>query len=113
MNGLAAIFLACGQDIADISMCHVCKDSCSINDDGSLHWAIEIPNLLVGTIGGGTGLGSQKECLTIMECYGEGKSQKFAEIIAATILVGELPTTAAVVNRSYVEVHNRYGRNTP
>jgi len=76
-------------------------------------WTIEIPNLLVDTIGGGTGLGSQKECLTIMECYGKGKSQKFAEIIAATILVGELPTTAAVVNRSYVEVHNRYGRNNP
>jgi len=37
VNGLTAIFLACGQDIADISMCRVCKDSCSINDDGSLH----------------------------------------------------------------------------
>ncbi|WP_089723910.1 hypothetical protein [Candidatus Thiosymbion oneisti] len=110
-NGLAAIFLACGQDMADISMCHVCRDSCSIDDNGSLHWEIEIPNLLIGTVGGGTRLGSQKECLSIMECYGEGKSQKFAEVIAATILAGEFPTAAAIVNRSYVDAHNKYGRN--
>lgn len=110
-NGIAAIYLACGQDMADLSSSHVCRDNCVVNDDGSLYWEIDIPNLLVATVGGGTSLGSQQECLRIMKCYGSGTAQKFAEIIAATTLAGEFPTAAAVVNRSYVDVHNSYGRN--
>jgi hydroxymethylglutaryl-CoA reductase (NADPH) len=49
--------------------------------------------------------------LGLIDCLGAGKSDKFAEIIAATVLAGEFPTAAAVVNRSYVDTHNKYGRN--
>ncbi len=68
-------------------------------------------NLLLGTIGGGTGLGTQAECLKIMECFGSGKADKYAEILAATVLAGEFPTAAAVITRTYVDIHNKYGRN--
>jgi len=47
----------------------------------------------------------------MMGCFGGGKADKFAELIAATVLAGEFPTAAAVVNRSYVDIHNKYGRN--
>ena len=110
-NGIAAIFLACGQDMADISSCHVCQTHSEVINGRDLQIEVEIPNLLVGTVGGGTGLGTQRECLSIMGCYGTGKADKFAEIIAATVLAGEFPTGAAVVNKTYVAAHEKYGRN--
>lgn len=111
-NAIAAVFLACGQDAADLSSAHVCEGSTALENNGKdLYWECTLRNLLVGTVGGGTGLGSQRECLEIMGCYGSGESDKFAELIAATVLAGEFPTAAAVVNRTYVDIHNKYGRN--
>jgi hydroxymethylglutaryl-CoA reductase (NADPH) len=110
-NGIAAIFLACGQDAADIVMSGICATSTEIIDGKDLLIETRIPNLLVGTVGGGTGLGTQSECLNIMGCLGTGQSNKFAEIIAATVLAGEFPTAAAVISRTYVDIHNKYGRN--
>lgn len=110
-NAIAAIFLACGQDAADISSSHVCRSRCEIVNGTELLWECELRNLLVATVGGGVGLGTQSECLKIMDCYGSGKSDQFAELVAATVLAGEFPTAAAVINRTYVDTHNKYGRN--
>lgn len=111
-NAIAAIFLACGQDAADLSSAHVCEGKCElINDGKELYWECVLKNLLIATVGGGTGLGTQSECLKIMGCFGAGNSDKLAELIAATVLAGEFPTAAAVVNRTYVDIHNKYGRN--
>jgi hydroxymethylglutaryl-CoA reductase (NADPH) len=110
VNALAAIFIACGQDLADLSSCHVCWSNSEIIGE-ELYWEINLPNLLVGTVGGGTVLATQSECLSIMGCLGSGCADKFAELIAATVLAGEFPTAAAVVNKSYIDVHENYGRN--
>lgn len=111
-NAVAAIFLACGQDVADLTSSAVCSSRCvAVNNGKDLRVDVVLRNLLVGTVGGGTGLGTQAECLKIMGCFGPGKSDKFAEIIAATALAGEFTTAAAVINRSYVDIHNKYGRN--
>ena len=111
-NGIAAIYLATGQDMADISSSHVCSSvGKAVNNNQDYLVEVMIPNLLVATVGGGTGLGTQKECLEIMGCFGSGKADKFAEIIAATVLAGEFTTAAAVVNETYVDIHNKYGRN--
>lgn len=111
-NGIAAIFLACGQDAADLSSAHTCTGSSEVVNEGKdLYWDCTLHNLLIGTVGGGTHLGTQRECLKLMDCLGTDKSDKFAEIIAATVLAGEFPTGAAVVNRTYVDTHNKYGRN--
>lgn len=111
-NGIAAIFLACGQDAADISSAHVCEGKCEVINKGKeLYWECTLKNLLVATVGGGTALGTQRECLKIIGCHGSAKSDKFAELIAATVLAGEFPTAAAVVKRTYVDIHDKYGRN--
>ena len=111
-NAIAAIFLACGQDMADVSTSHACATTTELVNHGKdLRIVSTLRNLLVGTVGGGTGLGTQSECLRLMDCFGSEKSDKFAEIIAATVLAGEFPTAAAVINRTYVAIHNRYGRN--
>jgi hydroxymethylglutaryl-CoA reductase (NADPH) len=99
--------------LADMSSSHVCTSACHIVDGGDLYFEVLLKNLLVATVGGGTGLGTQRECLRIMECEGDRMSDKLAELIAATVLVGEFVTAAAVVNESYVASHERYGRNRP
>lgn len=111
-NAITAIFIACGQDVADISTSHVCSTRGeALNDDKDFFIETTLYNLIVGTVGGGTGLGTQKECLKIMGCYGTGKADKFAEVIAATVLAGEFVTAAAVMNDTYVQAHNKFGRN--
>lgn len=111
-NAIAAIFIACGQDVADVSSSAVCSTTTELANGGEcLRITCTLRNLLVGTVGGGTGLGTQSECLKIMGCLGSGKSNKFAEIIAATVLAGEFPTASAVINRTYIAMHEQYGRN--
>jgi hydroxymethylglutaryl-CoA reductase (NADPH) len=110
-NGISAIYVACGQDVADISSSHTCSTTVKeINGGEDLRVDVVLKNLLVATVGGGTSVGTQKECLQIMDCFGSGNSDKFAEIVAATVLAGEVPTAAAVVNKTYVDTHNKYGR---
>jgi len=111
-NAIAAIFLATGQDMADMTSAGVCSTTVEpVNDKKDLYIQCILKNLLMATVGGGTGLGTQNECLEILGCVGSGKSDKLAEIIAATVLAGEFPTAAAVINETYVEIHNKYGRN--
>lgn len=112
-NGVAAIFAACGQDIADVSVSHIGFVSYELTEQDDLYAHLYIPNLCVGTVGGGTGLPTQKECLEIMDCYGSQKSKKFAEIVTASALAGEIGVMISLVNGSYVEAHEKYGRNRP
>jgi hydroxymethylglutaryl-CoA reductase (NADPH) len=109
-NAISAIFLACGQDIADISVSHVGITNFETTKDGDLYANVYIPNLFVGTVGGGTSLASQKECLELMGCYGSGKVYKLCEIIAAVVLAGEISVISALVSGNYVEAHEKHGR---
>jgi hydroxymethylglutaryl-CoA reductase (NADPH) len=113
VNGITAIFIACGQDVAQILHSASSVSGVSLNDDGTVSISIYVPNLLVGTVGGGTSLGTQKECLKIMQCYGSGNVNKFAEIIVATILAGELSISASLANGSFFQAHEMMGRNRP
>jgi len=110
-NAITAIYLACGQDVADVSTSHVGISSCEVTENKDLYISLYIPNLLVGTVGGGTGLATQRECLEIMDCYGSNKADKFAEIITASCLAGELSVLAAIVTNNFVLAHERLGRN--
>jgi len=109
-NGLAAIFLACGQDMANIA--DSCNGITSFRMFGKdLYVSVTLPSLIIGTIGGGTGLPTQKECLDIIGCYGKSKALKFAEIIAGVILAGELSLAGSIAANDFTEAHEKYGRN--
>ncbi len=69
--------------------------------------------MIVATFGGGTGLATQRECLELLDCYGTGKVNKLAEIIAATVLCGELSLGWAIAVDEWVSAHDRLGRNRP
>lgn len=113
-NAVTAMFIACGQDVADVSTSHVSMLSYDlVGREKDLYASLYLPNLLVGTVGGGTGLPTQRESLELLGCYGTGKARKFAELVAATALAGELAVMAAVIRGTYVEAHEKYGRNRP
>ena len=112
-NGITALFIATGQDVANVAESSAAYGYSELQSNGDYYAAITIPALIVATYGGGTGLGTQRECLEMLDCYGAGKVQKFAEIVAATVLAGEFSLGAAVVAEEWVEAHDAYGRNRP
>ncbi len=112
-NGITAIFIACGQDVADVAESSAAAVYAEITKSGDYYFSITIPSLIVATYGGGTGLPTQRECLEMMDCYGAGKVKKFAEIVAATVLCGELSLGTAVIADEWVSSHERLGRNRP
>ena len=112
-NGLAAIFIACGQDVANICNSAVGITNFEVTDEGDLYSSVTLPSLTVATVGGGTGLGTSRECLEMLGCAGSGHAAKFAEIVAATLLAGELSMGAAIASGEFVQAHETYGRNRP
>jgi len=111
-NALAALFIATGQDAANVAESHAAMTYVRLEDDGqTYYWSITLPALIVATFGGGTGLPTQSECLDILGCRGQGKVGRFIEICAATVLAGEVSLAGAVVAGDWVESHEKLGRN--
>lgn len=112
-NGLTCLFLACGQDIANVANASVGVSTLERTAAGDLYASVTLPSLTVATVGGGTGLGTGRECLEMLGCYGAGKAKKLAEIAAALLLAGELSMAGAIASGEFVEAHETYGRNRP
>ena len=110
-NGLTAIFIATGQDVANIAESHAAISYARLLENGDYYWSITLTSLIVGTYGGGTALPTQRECLELMDCYGKDKVKKLAEICAGTTLAGEVSLTCAVLAGNWVNSHERLGRN--
>ena len=109
-NALAALFIACGQDVACVSEASVGLTRMQADENGNLYVAVTLPNLIVGTIGGGTRFETAKECLEMIDCYGKDKARKFAEICAAVVLAGEISIIAALTAGDFAKAHGALGR---
>ena len=112
-NGITAMFIATGQDAANVAESSAAFVYSELRENGDYYYSVTIPSLIVATYGGGTGLPTQRECLELLGCYGTGKVQKLAEIVAATVLCGELSLGSAIVAEEWVEAHDLLGRNRP
>ncbi len=112
-NPLTAIFIATGQDVAHVHDSSVGTTTIDKTKEGDLYVAVNLPSLAVGTVGGGTGIGTQKECLQILGCSGPGKVYKLAEIIAASVLAGEISLAGSQAAGDFALTHNKLGRNRP
>jgi hydroxymethylglutaryl-CoA reductase (NADPH) len=112
-NGITAVFIATGQDVANVAESSAAFVFAEILPNGDYYYSVTIPSLIVATYGGGTGLATQRECLEMLGCYGSGKVRKFAEIVAATVLCGELSLGSAIVAEEWVQAHDLLGRNRP
>jgi hydroxymethylglutaryl-CoA reductase (NADPH) len=112
-NGLAAIFTACGQDVAYVTECATGHLDLDLTAEGDLYASLTLPSLLVGTVGGGSGQGTARECLGLLGCDGAGHGNTFAELVGAALLAGDLSLMAAFCSHEFVEAHERLGRNRP
>ncbi len=110
-NGITAMFIACGQDVANVAESSAAAVYAEITKSGDYYFSITIPALIVATYGGGTGLPTQRECLELLGCFGKDKVKKFAEIVAATVLCGELSLGTAVIADDWVSSPEQLGRN--
>lgn len=109
-NGLAALYIACGQDAACIAESAVGVTRFEVRPDGSLYAAVTLPNLMVGTVGGGTTLPSQKACLELMGLHGEGHARALAEVCAGMVLAGELSIIGALASGEFTRAHRKLAR---
>ncbi|MBX7221196.1 MAG: hydroxymethylglutaryl-CoA reductase [Blastocatellia bacterium] len=110
-NGITAMFIATGQDVANVSESSAGIMYCELTPEGSLYISITIPSLIVATFGGGTGLPTQQECMAMLGCEGKDKVNKLAEIVAGVVLAGELSLSSAISSHDWVSSHEQYGRN--
>ena len=108
-NMVAALYIATGQDPAQVVGGSMTVTSCE-DVDGDLYISVRMPTVEVGTVGGGTRLPCQREALQMIDCLGDGKSRKLAEIVAATVLAGELSTLAAQAAGQLGSAHAALGR---
>jgi hydroxymethylglutaryl-CoA reductase (NADPH) len=113
-NGLTALFIACGQDVACVTEASVAVSRIERTESGDVHASLTLPNLIVGTVGGGTRLPTARECLRILGCEGsaEGKESgtKLAEIAAAIALAGEISLAGAISAGEFAAAHERMRR---
>jgi hydroxymethylglutaryl-CoA reductase (NADPH) len=108
INVLPAIFIATGQDVACLAECSVAQNAMDYDARAdTLRWEVVCPNLVVGSVGGGTHLPTQRECLEVLGCTGEGGADRLAEICAATALANEISFWSAIVANEWVRAHER------
>src|SRR4051812_30627409 len=113
-NGITAMFIATGQDAANVAESSAAFVFAELDPDTKdYYYSVTIPSLICATYGGGTGLPTQREALQMLGCYGAGNVRKLAEIIAATVLAGELSLGSAIVAEEWVQAHDLLGRNRP
>ncbi|MDO5861609.1 MAG: hydroxymethylglutaryl-CoA reductase (NADPH) [Thermoplasmata archaeon] len=108
-NMVAALYIATGQDPAQVVGGSMTITTCE-DLDGDLYICVRMPAVEVGTVGGGTRLPCQREALNMIGCLGDGKARKLAEIVAATVLAGELSTLAAQAAGQLGSAHAKLGR---
>ncbi|MEM1597739.1 MAG: hydroxymethylglutaryl-CoA reductase (NADPH) [Pyrobaculum sp.] len=113
-NIIAAIFIATGQDAAQVVESSMGITTTEPRDEG-LYISVFLPSLEVGTVGGGTGLPTQREALQLLGVAGSGNppgtnALKFAEIVAAAVLAGELNLLVALARNELASAHQRLGR---
>ena len=108
-NMVAAFYIATGQDPAQVVGGSMSITTCE-DIDGDLYICVRMPAVEVGTVGGGTRLPCQREALSMIGCLGDGKAKKLAELVAVTVLAGELSTLAAQAAGQLGSAHAALGR---
>ncbi|KAG6183266.1 hypothetical protein E4U25_007011 [Claviceps purpurea] len=115
-NIVAAIFLATGQDPAQVVESCNCITTMK-NLHGSLQIAVSMPSLEVGTLGGGTILEPQSAMLDLLGVRGShptnpgDNARRLARIIGASVLAGELSLCSALQAGHLVKAHMQHNRS--
>jgi hydroxymethylglutaryl-CoA reductase (NADPH) len=109
-NGLAALYLACGQDVACVAESATGLTRMEVTPVGGLYASVTLPNVMIGTVGGGTALPSAKACLDILGLSGAGHSNALAEVCAGIVLAGEISIIGAFCSGDFAAAHQSLSR---
>ncbi len=109
-NGLAAFYIATGQDAACVAESAMGFTRMEARGD-DLFCSVTMPNILVGSVGGGTGLPTQSACLDVLGLRGNGKGAALAEVAAALCLCGEISIVAAMSAGHFSAAHEKLARH--
>ncbi|KAJ4309318.1 3-hydroxy-3-methylglutaryl-coenzyme A (HMG-CoA) reductase isozyme [Neodidymelliopsis sp. IMI 364377] len=115
-NIVAAIFLATGQDPAQVVESANCITIMN-NVNGNLQISVSMPSIEVGTIGGGTILEPQSAMLDLLGVRGAHQetpgdnARQLARVIAAGVLAGELSLNSALCAGHLVKAHMAHNRS--
>ena len=110
-NIIAATFIATGQDPAHVVDGSLGITTAKVLQKGDLSVSVYLPALSIGTVGGGTGLATQKEALSILGVWGAGKVEKFAEIVGAAVLAGEISLLSSLSEGTLAKAHEKLARS--
>ena len=110
-NGLAALYLATGQDAACVAESATGVTRFEVAEDGGLYASVTLPGIMVGTVGGGTGLPTQRACLELMGLHGPGHARALAEVCAGLLLAGEPSIIAALAAGHFARAHRKLARD--
>ncbi len=109
-NVIAAMFTALGQDIACSHESSLSQLQMRLTPEGNVYCSMTLPALVIGTVGGGTTLPDQAECLQMLGCQGANGSERLAEIIASFCLALDISTLSALASDEFAKSHERLGR---
>ncbi len=109
-NIIAAIFAATGQDLAHVVDGSLGITTAEVLENGDLYFSVYLPSLIVGTVGGGTNLPTQKEAINLMGLKKPFPVLEYAQLLAASVLAGELSLLASLSEGSLVKAHQELGR---
>ncbi|MEE8525130.1 MAG: hydroxymethylglutaryl-CoA reductase (NADPH) [Thermoanaerobaculia bacterium] len=114
-NMLSAFFIATGQDPAQVAESAVGVTCIESRGPESVVASVYLPDVPLAAIGGGTGLETQREALAILGVEPDPERpgaavMRLAEILAATVLAGEVSLMAALSSRDLARAHERLGR---
>ncbi|MFZ5723485.1 MAG: phosphotransferase [Pseudomonadota bacterium] len=112
-NIIGAMFAATGQDIACVHESSLGQLHLELTEEGDVYCTLMLPSLVIGTVGGGTNLPQQRECLELIGCAGPGKAHKLAEVIAGFCLALDISTLSAIAADQFARAHEKLGRNRP
>jgi NADP-dependent 3-hydroxy-3-methylglutaryl-CoA reductase len=112
-NIIGSMFTALGQDIACVHESSLAQLHIELTEDNCAYCTLTLPSLVIGTVGGGTNLPQQRECLEMIGCAGPNNAHKLAEIIAGFCLALDISTLSAIAADHFARAHEKLGRNRP
>jgi hydroxymethylglutaryl-CoA reductase (NADPH) len=110
-NVVAAFYMATGQDLAHITEASQGNTIVEETEKKGLYFAVNLPDLPLGSLGGGTNLPAQKELRNLIHQGKEDLSSvQLASILATGVLAAEISGLAALSSNSLAQAHQRLAR---
>jgi hydroxymethylglutaryl-CoA reductase (NADPH) len=108
-NVIAAMYLATGQDIAQVTEGSQASTTFEADEKG-VYVAVTLPNIDMGTVGGGTWFPKQTQARQLIRKGQNVTAAQLAAAIATACLAAEISGMAALASQTLAQAHQKLGR---